>query len=115
MVNVVGSRDDYSRWKPEDKQDYLTLQELCDRVGRQRRWMLELEGRGELPKPIRYKVGNLRVRLYSPQQVRKIEAMFRAIDQAKEKSKRDPEKRKHAKYMREYRERKREENANAHS
>jgi len=77
MVNVVGSKDNYSRWKPAKYKHYLTMAELCARVNRSRDRIKQLEKQGVLAAPIRVKVGELRVRLYSPKEAAKIEEHFR--------------------------------------
>lgn len=77
MVNVVGSKDNYQRWKPDKYKDYLTMAELCAIVRRDRRRIVQLEKTNVLPAPIRVKVGKLSVRLYSLEQARQIEEHFR--------------------------------------
>jgi hypothetical protein len=77
MVNVVGSRDDYGRWKPDGLKDHFTMAELCARVGRDSSRIRQLEKSGQIAAPIRVQVGMLRVRLYSPKEVRKIEEHFK--------------------------------------
>jgi hypothetical protein len=76
MTNV-GQRDNASRWKPEGFESYLTISELCRIVNRDRSRILQLENEGVIPSPIRVKVGRLKVRLYSPAEVRTIEEWFR--------------------------------------
>lgn len=77
MVNVVGSKDNYDRFKPEGFEDHLTMAELCARVSRSRDRIEQLEKEGRIPVPIRAKVGRLKVRLYSPEQADMIEEHFR--------------------------------------
>lgn len=79
MVNVVGSRDDYSRWKPEGFERYLTVQELADLVKRHRSRIYQLEKKGIIGAPIRVQVGELQVRLYSPQECAKIKEHFATV------------------------------------
>lgn len=74
---MVGSKDDYSRWKPEGFKSYRTIQEVATIVQRSTDRIKQLEKAGRLPKPIRVKVGRLAVRLYSPDQVRKIKTHFK--------------------------------------
>jgi hypothetical protein len=76
MVNIVGSTDNFARWKPDNMQDHLTIAELSRRVGRSKDRIKQLEKNGDIPSPVRVNVGELRVRLYSPQEVRKIEEWF---------------------------------------
>lgn len=85
MVNVVGSRDNYDRWKPDELANHKTIQEVADIVKRSTDRIKQLEKKGVLPKPIRVKVGRLQVRLYSPSEVEKIEQHFK-----------NPERQKHA-------------------
>lgn len=77
MVNIVGSKDKYERWKPKGFEDYLTVAEVCALVNRDRSRLVQLERQGRLPKPVRVRVGRLYVRLYSPVEVRRIEEHFR--------------------------------------
>jgi hypothetical protein len=76
MTNV-GQRDKYERWKPEGFEDYLTMAELCRIVNRDRSRIVQLEREGVIPSPVRVKVGRLKVRLYSMDEVRAIEEWFR--------------------------------------
>lgn len=76
MVNVVGSKDDYRRWKPPTMRHYKTMSELCDEVGRSISRIKQLEKAGAIPAPVRVKVGELNVRLYSPKEVAKIKKHF---------------------------------------
>lgn len=77
MVNVVGSKDNYDRFKPEGYEKHLTMAEVCAVVNRDRRRITQLEAQGKLPKPVRVKVGRLRVRLYDKKQVAVIQRYFR--------------------------------------
>lgn len=86
MVNVVGSSDNYDRWKPDKFKDHLTMTELCKRVRRSRDRIKQLEKTGAIPKPIRVKVGRLKVRLYSPEEVAKIEEHFKHAKPGRPKS-----------------------------
>jgi len=86
MVNVVGSRDDYSRWKPEGFEDYFTTAELCRAVRRDRSRIFRYEKEGLIPSPVRVKVGRLKVRLYSPQEVRQIADFFKNLKPGPRKS-----------------------------
>lgn len=76
MVNVVGSKDDFSRWKPPTMQDHLTAQEVATLVGRTKSRIMQLERAGVIGKPVMVKVGRLRVRLYSPKEAAKIKKHF---------------------------------------
>lgn len=77
MVNVVGSTDNYDRWKPVNLRDHKTMAEVCAIVKRDRRRITQLEKAGKLPRPIRVKVGKLKVRLYSPEDVKTIKTYFK--------------------------------------
>lgn len=68
--------DHYAPFKVKEKRGYITLGELAKIVGRDRSRICQLELAGVLPAPIRGRSGRLRVRLYSPAQVRKIVAYF---------------------------------------
>lgn len=81
--NGIGVQEDFSRWKPDDKQDWLTMTELARHVGRDVSWLRRLDRKGQLPKAARFKVGRLSVRLYSPRQADQIFQIFRARDAAK--------------------------------
>lgn len=76
MVNVVGSKDNYDRFKPDGFEKYKTMAEVCAVVNRDRRRITQLEKAGKLPKPVRVKVGRLSVRLYDAKQVRTIKRYF---------------------------------------
>ena len=81
MTNV-GQRDKSERWKPEGFEHYLTMAELCRAVKRDPSRVRRAEQaakRGEIvfPSPIRVKVGKLRVRLYSPEEVEEVREWFR--------------------------------------
>lgn len=65
MVNCAGSTDDFSRWKPDNLRDHLTTVEVARLVGRTKERLLQLERAGKIPIPVRVKVGELSVRLYS--------------------------------------------------
>ena len=77
MINVVGSKDDYSRLKPVGFKKHKTVQEVATIVQRSADRIKQLEKMGRLPKPVRVKVGRLKVRLYSPKEVKFIEMHFK--------------------------------------
>jgi hypothetical protein len=79
----IGTSEDFSRWKPKDKQDWLTMTELARKCGRDVSWLRRLDRQGQLPKAARVKVGRLSVRLYSPAKADQIFQMFRARDEAR--------------------------------
>lgn len=65
-----------SRFKPKGYEHYLTISELSKEVDRETSWIKQLERQDRLPAPIRVKVGKLSVRLYSPEMVEEIKAIF---------------------------------------
>jgi hypothetical protein len=79
----IGTQEDFSRWKPKGKEDWMTMTELARHVDRDVSWLRRLDRMGQLPKAARVKVGRLSVRLYSPRQAAQILQMFRARDAAK--------------------------------
>lgn len=70
--------DNAARWKPEGFEGYMTMAELCRVVNRDRSRIVQLEREGVIPAPVRVKVGRLKVRLYSMDEVHAIEEWFRA-------------------------------------
>lgn len=76
MVNVVGSTDNFNRWKPKNMRNHLTMTELCRVVDRTPARIKQLEKTGRIPAPVRIMVGELPVRLYSPKEVAKIKKHF---------------------------------------
>jgi hypothetical protein len=76
MTNV-GAKDDSSRWKPEQYKHYLTLGEVAEIVSRDRSRIRRLESAGRIAAPIRVKVGRIKVRLYSPEEVAIIVTLFK--------------------------------------
>jgi hypothetical protein len=79
----IGTQEDFDRWKPPDKLDYMTVQELANYCARDASWIRRLDREGKLPKAARFKVGRLSVRLYSPAQQLEILRIFRARDKAR--------------------------------
>lgn len=77
------------RWKPDVLKDHLTLTEVCDRVRRDPSRVRQLEREGVIPAPVRVRAGKLRVRLYSPQEVAKIEEHFKNARPGNPKYRRD--------------------------
>jgi len=88
IVNVVGSKEDYSKWKPANMQHYKTVQEVATLVKRDRSRLMQLERAGVIAKPVMVKVGRLRVRLYSPQEVAKIIKHFENPERQKHNGRR---------------------------
>jgi hypothetical protein len=58
--------------KPPRFRNYFTLQELCDFVGKQPKWIRTLEKDGRIPTAMRVKRGKVEVRLWSPAQADEI-------------------------------------------
>lgn len=79
--NGIGTQEDFSRWKPADKQDWMTMTELARYVGRDVSWLRRMDRQRQLPVAARVKVGRLSVRLYSPRQAAQILRLFRARDE----------------------------------
>ena len=73
----VLDEEKFERWKPPDKQDWMTVTELARFVGRTPDWIRQLDREGKLPKAARFKVGRLSIRLYNPAQQAEIVEMFR--------------------------------------
>ena len=69
-------RQGVSRFKPEGYEHYLTISELAKEVDREPSWIKQLERKDRLPAPQRVKVGLLSVRLYAPEMVDEIKAIF---------------------------------------
>lgn len=64
-------------FKPTKFQDYLTLGELETVTGKDRSWIRKLEREGRLPKAKRHKIGALKIRLYSKEDVEFIQQYFK--------------------------------------
>lgn len=79
MINIVGSHDDPSKWKPKGFENYLTINELCQVVNRTRSRIQQLERQGRILAPIRVKIGRLSVRLYSPEDVEQLKHHFATV------------------------------------
>lgn len=62
--------------KPRNFEDYLTLAEVGQEVGRDPRTIRKLENENKLPKAKRMRVGKLNVRLWSPAQVEEIKEIL---------------------------------------
>jgi len=63
-------------FKPPKFKTYLTLAELCERVGKDPSWIRVLESQGRIPKAIRVKRGKLEIRLWSPDQADEIQGII---------------------------------------
>lgn len=72
-------RDSTDRMKPKGFEDYSTISEVAALVNRSVHRIKMLERQKILPAPIRVPFGKLKVRLYSPEQVAKIDAHFRTV------------------------------------
>jgi DNA-binding transcriptional MerR regulator len=59
--------------KPEKFRDHFTISEVAWAVGRDVSRIRQLEREGRIPKPVRHRVGELQVRLYSPAAVDEIQ------------------------------------------
>lgn len=69
-------RQGVSRFKPKGYENYLTIAELAEEVGKTTSWIKQLERRDRMPVPVRVSLGELSVRLYSPEMVEEVKAIF---------------------------------------
>lgn len=58
--------------KPRKFQDHLTIMELSRYVGKDSTWLKRLEREGRIPQAARVQMGQLSIRLWSPEQVQEI-------------------------------------------
>lgn len=65
--------------KPEGFKDFMTLSEVAVEVGRDPSWLRKLESDQRIPKAHRVKVGELSVRLWSPNQVEEIKLVLSTL------------------------------------
>jgi DNA-binding transcriptional MerR regulator len=68
-----------SYFKPPHFQHYFTLSECAEAVDRHPSHIIRLERQGKIPKPSRVECGQLRVRLYSPEQVKEIKKILSKV------------------------------------
>ena len=92
-MTAWGGKDNPQRWKPVGFEQYKTRGEVIVLVKRDRTVLRHHERIGNIPSPIRVKVGRHSVRLYSPTEVEQIVAFFAAIDEKLAKQKRRRKKR----------------------
>lgn len=76
MNRSVGITRDVSYMKPKKFRNYLTLHEVSLVVNRDKTRILQLEREDRIPVASRVKVGQLEVRLWSPDQVAEIVDVF---------------------------------------
>jgi hypothetical protein len=76
-MTSAGHRDDLRRWKPRQYRHYLTLGEVAEIVDRDRSRIRRAEAAGNIPAPIRVKVGRTSVRLYAPEEIPAIVSYFK--------------------------------------
>lgn len=62
--------------KPPKLRNYLTLSEVCAKLGKDPTWIRQLEREGRIPKAQRVARGKVKVRLWSPAQVDEIEQII---------------------------------------
>ena len=67
---------DLSYFKPARFTRHMTLAEVAEHVGRDPSRIRALEKEGRLPRAARVKAGELRIRLWSPEQVNEIQTIF---------------------------------------
>lgn len=63
-------------YKPKGYEKHLTLTELGRHVNRDTSWIRQLEASGRIPQAVRVRHGKLKIRLWSPAQVKEIEEIF---------------------------------------
>jgi hypothetical protein len=63
---------DVTFMKPKGHEKWLTITELSVKVGKDISWLRKLERENRIPKAKRFKHGELKVRLWSPLQVKEI-------------------------------------------
>lgn len=71
--------------KPKQFKDHLTLGELARLVERDTSWIRKLERQGRIPEPVRHKIGEISVRLYSPAKVREIHQILSTLKRGRPK------------------------------
>jgi hypothetical protein len=76
MTNA-GGRDNVMRWKPKGYEDYLLVSELAKVCERSRDRILQAERLGQIPSPVRFTMGEIKYRLYSPAEVLTCQEYFR--------------------------------------
>jgi hypothetical protein len=69
-------RRDLDYLKPKNFRHYYTIKELAERVERDPSWIKRLERDGRIPIATRVEMGELDVRLWSPEQVEEIELIL---------------------------------------
>lgn len=72
----IRRRKDMTFVKPEGREDYLTLSEVCSKLKRDPSWIRHLEKEGRIPLAHRVRMGTLRIRLWSPAQVEEIQEVL---------------------------------------
>lgn len=77
MVKFANHVDMRARLKPKGMENYLTINELAELVGKHRSRIQQLEKKGTIPSPVRVTTGGQAVRLYSPRDVKKVQAWFK--------------------------------------
>jgi hypothetical protein len=76
MPKVLGR--DVKYLKPTKFRDYFTISEVCREVDRHETLLRKLEREGKIPRAARVQKGKIEIRLWSPEQVVEIQAIFNA-------------------------------------
>jgi hypothetical protein len=64
-------------FKPKKFKNYFTVAELAAYVGRERTRIIKLEAEGKIPKAQRLQLGQISIRLWSPEQAKEIRRLFK--------------------------------------
>ena len=86
-MRTSGQPDDPARWKPKGFEDYFTIGEVSEIVSRDRSRIRRAESAGNIPAPIRVKIGRHRVRLYAPSEIPAIVRYFKHAKPGRPKGK----------------------------
>jgi hypothetical protein len=66
-------------FKPPKYQHWFTLGEIVELLQKDRDWIRKLEREGRIREPKRVQVGDLSVRLYSPEHLEELREFFKSI------------------------------------
>jgi hypothetical protein len=75
-VSARGRQRNLDYFKPKKFKNHLTLAELCEKIHKDPSWIRHLEKEGRIPEAIRVNRGQLKVRLWSPEQADEIAAII---------------------------------------
>lgn len=71
--------------KPKGYEDWLSTMELSRATGKDIRWLHRLESANRIPKARRFDHGKLKIRLWSPAQVKEIEDILKTLKRGRPK------------------------------